>query len=258
MISKIQIKRGKSSNIQAVSILDGEPIFATDTNKLYIGNGSNKVIINDISKPVSVNTSNFYTKVKVNDYGQVIQQANLLTSDLPSISASNIQGLGTCASINQGTSQGQIPILNSQGKFPISTIPLSSSDLLYVYYTGQDVNISPTVKMVFNNNVQIGTAITIEQNNIINLNSVGTYLISYNLTSNTNDAAASLFSITSGSLFYGSLSRNSSSAAVPYTNCSGTFLKTISSPEKIGLKNIGDANLIISSGYCSMNIIKII
>lgn len=258
MISKIQLKRGNSVNIPKVTLSDGEPLFSTDTNKLYIGNGSNKVIINDISKPVNVNTSNFYTKVKVNDYGQVMQQASLLTSDLPPISASNIQGLGTCANINQGTSQGQIPILNSQGKFPISTIPLNSSDLLYLYYTGLDVNISSTVKMVFNNNLQIGTAITIEQNNIINLNIAGTYLISYNLTSNTNDAAVSLFSITSGTLFYGSLSRSSSSATIPYTNCSGTFLKTISSPEKIGLKNIGDANLIISSGYCSMNIIKII
>ncbi|MEG1142838.1 MAG: hypothetical protein RSE41_10430, partial [Clostridia bacterium] len=102
MISKIQLKRGNSVNIPKVTLSDGEPLFSTDTNKLYIGNGSNKVIINDISKPVNVNTSNFYTKVKVNDYGQVMQQASLLTSDLPPISASNIQGLGTCANINQG------------------------------------------------------------------------------------------------------------------------------------------------------------
>ncbi|MEG1008312.1 MAG: hypothetical protein RSE41_04870 [Clostridia bacterium] len=257
MISKIQLKRGNSSNISKVTLSDGEPLFSIDTNKLYIGNGNKKVVINDISKPVSVNTSNFYTKVKVNDYGQVTDQASLIASDLPPISTSNIQGLGTCAIINQGRSEGQIPILDSQGKFPISTIPLNSSDSLYLYYTGLDINISANVKMEFNNNIQKGSAITIEQSNIINLNIAGTYLISYNLTSNTNVAAASLISITSGSLFYGSLSRNSSSAAVPYTNCSATFLRTITSPEKIGLKNIGDANLIISSGYCSMNIIKI-
>lgn len=46
MSQTILIKRGLSTNMSAVTLNTAEPAFTTDTNKLYIGNGANKVLIN--------------------------------------------------------------------------------------------------------------------------------------------------------------------------------------------------------------------
>jgi hypothetical protein len=43
---KIKLKRGLSSNITAVNLDQGEPAFCTDTGKLYIGDGTQNILIN--------------------------------------------------------------------------------------------------------------------------------------------------------------------------------------------------------------------
>jgi hypothetical protein len=45
-MSLIQIKRGLSTNLGALVLQPGELAVATDTGKLYVGNGSDKVLIN--------------------------------------------------------------------------------------------------------------------------------------------------------------------------------------------------------------------
>lgn len=46
MPTTIQLKRGLSAHLGGVTLLAGEPAFTTDTGKLYVGNGNDKVLIN--------------------------------------------------------------------------------------------------------------------------------------------------------------------------------------------------------------------
>ncbi|MEG1705605.1 MAG: hypothetical protein RR290_03415 [Clostridia bacterium] len=123
MSTQIKLKRGLDANLAALTLEAGEPAFVTDTGKLYVGDGKTKIVINPINKPSSLDTTTSYTKVKVNEYGQVISLANILPTDLPLIPASGITGLGTAATLNTGTASGNIPVLNATGKLNDSVLP---------------------------------------------------------------------------------------------------------------------------------------
>lgn len=45
-MATIKLKRGQSTNLPSLNLAAGEPAFTLDTKKLYIGNGSEKVLIN--------------------------------------------------------------------------------------------------------------------------------------------------------------------------------------------------------------------
>ncbi|MEG0220922.1 MAG: hypothetical protein RR702_00845 [Clostridia bacterium] len=123
MSTQIKLKRGLDANVAALSLEAGEPAFVTDTGKLYVGDGKTKVLINPVNKPAGLDTSTSYTKVKVNEYGQVVALANILATDLPPIPASNITGLGSAALANTGTESGNVPILDASGKLSDLVLP---------------------------------------------------------------------------------------------------------------------------------------
>lgn len=80
---KILLKRGTKENIQAAKLDTGEPAFATDTNTIYIGNGDKKEAFHPFSPIEGINTTNHYTKLQANQFGQIIDQSNLTSDDLP-------------------------------------------------------------------------------------------------------------------------------------------------------------------------------
>lgn len=123
MATQIQLKRGLSENFQSVVLKVGEPAFITDLGKLYIGDGTNKVLINPMDKPIGINTTDYSTKIKVNDYGQVIETSITSAEDIPDLPYSKITGLGTAATLNSGTSAGNVPVLDSNGKLVTSILP---------------------------------------------------------------------------------------------------------------------------------------
>lgn len=45
-MATIKLKRGQSTNLPSLSLQAGEPAFTLDTKKLYIGDGTEKVLIN--------------------------------------------------------------------------------------------------------------------------------------------------------------------------------------------------------------------
>lgn len=45
-MATIKLKRGQSANLSSLNLQAGEPAFTLDTKKLYIGNGTEKVLIN--------------------------------------------------------------------------------------------------------------------------------------------------------------------------------------------------------------------
>lgn len=75
-------------------------------------------------------TAGTYTKVTVDSKGRVTTGSTLVVSDLPNnIPTSKISGLGTAATANTGTGQGNVPTIQSGGKLLASIIP----DLSGVY-----------------------------------------------------------------------------------------------------------------------------
>lgn len=158
----IKIKRGQSTNFGSINLEAGEPAFTLDTGKLYIGDGTNKILINpdlaenaetasrlniprkigisgdvngegvdfDGSKDITINaelpnkgTAGTYTKVTTDSKGRVTSGSSLSATDIPTLTLSKISDAGTSASKNVGTSAGQIPILGTGGKLDTSVIP---------------------------------------------------------------------------------------------------------------------------------------
>ncbi len=151
---KIKLKRGLSSNMTAVNLDNGEPAFCTDTGKLYIGDGTSNVLVNpdggtaDVATKLAVaraidldgavtGTVNFDGSANVtmttsigdditNALGLKVNKVDgkgLSTNDYTTTDKNKLAGLGTASTKDTGTSSGNIPILDSNGKLASSTIP---------------------------------------------------------------------------------------------------------------------------------------
>jgi hypothetical protein len=126
MAQTIKVKRGLSTNLPA-SFEMGELAYATDTQKLYVGTGTGRVLINNPEFVLpDVGTEGTYYKVTTDSKGRVVSgQTTLSTTD--------IEGLGTAASKNTGTTSGTIPILGAGGKLNTSVLPaIAISDTFVV------------------------------------------------------------------------------------------------------------------------------
>lgn len=129
----IQIKRGLQENVNTLTLKEGEFAFAKDTGNLYLGNGTDKILINskitvaqsadklttarnisatgdvtatpvsfDGSEDIRLNvvlnnistlTPGTYTKMTVDSKGRITAGSDITISDLPSIPTSKITGL---------------------------------------------------------------------------------------------------------------------------------------------------------------------
>lgn len=157
MSGKIKLKRGNSANFGALILEQGEPAFTLDTGKLYVGNGTDKILINpdtakkletsrsitltgdttgnvnfDGSANVSITTTlansgvtagSGYGIVNVDAKGRVTSGRAMTATDIPNLTLAKITDSGTCANKNVGISAGQVPLLNSSGKLEDSIIP---------------------------------------------------------------------------------------------------------------------------------------
>lgn len=169
----IKLKRGQSVNIPSLTLEPGEPAFALDTGKFYIGDGSSKILINpdqanattadklktartitltgdstgtttfDGSANVSIAvtqknsgvTAGTYPKVTVDAKGTVTVGNTLVAADIPNLTLTKITDSGTAASKNTGTASGNIPVLNAQGKLDSSILPALAITETYVVAT---------------------------------------------------------------------------------------------------------------------------
>jgi hypothetical protein len=170
-VGVIKLKRGNSDNFGAVTLEAGEPAFLLDTGKFYIGNGSQKVLINpdqpnaesasklltprkislsgdvtasgvdfdgtkDITLEASlpnVGSAGTYTKVTTDAKGRVTSGGSLAATDIPTLTLAKISDAGTAASKNVGTASGNVPVLDANGKLSPSILPaLAISDTFVV------------------------------------------------------------------------------------------------------------------------------
>ena len=163
MAKVIQLKRGNSSGLSSVPNTNvGEPIFTPDDGKLYVANGTAKVLINpdkvneateadklSTARTITISgdadgSANFdgsananislilknsgvtagqYSKLTVNAKGVVTAGGQITAADIPNLTLSKITDAGTAASKNIGTNAGDIPVLDSDGKISESMIP---------------------------------------------------------------------------------------------------------------------------------------
>lgn len=168
----IKLKRGNAINFAGITLEAGEPAFVLDEGKLYIGDGTNKILINpdfptsidtatklttarlisvagdgtgsasfDGSANASITlvlantgvTAGTYTKVTVDSKGRITGATNLTASDIPSLTLSKISDAGTAASKNTGTGAGNVPVLDASGKLDASILPaIAISDTFVV------------------------------------------------------------------------------------------------------------------------------
>lgn len=129
MVQTIKVKRGLSTNLP-VSFEMGELAYATDTQNLYVGTGTGRVLINnpEFTLP-DVGTAGAYYKVTTDSKGRVVSgQATLSIADIGDLGT-----LGTAASKDTGTTSGTIPILGADGKLNTSVLPaIAISDTFVV------------------------------------------------------------------------------------------------------------------------------
>lgn len=78
-------------------------------------------------------TAGTYTKLTIDAKGRVTSATTLSASDIPTLTLSKISDAGTAASKNVGTSSGNIPILDANGKIDTAVLPaLAISDTFVV------------------------------------------------------------------------------------------------------------------------------
>lgn len=162
-MATIQIKRGSQEAVGRLVLAQGELAVALDTGNVYIGTTSGNVHLNPpggtadvavkLQTPRSFSatgdataeavsfdgtqnvqlqlalaniaslTPGTYTKVTVDAKGRVTTGTTLEVSDLPSIPSSKVTGLGTAASANTGASQGNVPVIQADGRLLASLLP---------------------------------------------------------------------------------------------------------------------------------------
>ncbi len=157
----IKLRRGNNANLAGLTLQDGEPAFVLDTGKLYVGDGTDKILINPdqanaetatklktartigLSGDATGNTSfdgsanatitvvlansgvaaGTYTKLTVDSKGRVTSATQITTADIPALTLAKITDAGTAASKNTGTAAGNIPVLGTDGKLDTGILP---------------------------------------------------------------------------------------------------------------------------------------
>lgn len=162
-MAKIQVKRGLQENVNNLVLDVGEFAVATDTGNVYVGTTAGVTHVNpkggqadsaakltnaqkfsisgDGTAPEvsfdgtsAVNlvlalaaqsglTAGTYTKLTVNNKGLITGATNIEVTDLPTIPASKISGLGTAATKDTGTSADNVVLVGSDGKIALSLVP---------------------------------------------------------------------------------------------------------------------------------------
>ena len=91
------------------------------------GSGAGTVAVDSSTGAMEINasgvTAGTYEKVTVDSHGVVTSGANLSASDIPSLTLSKITDAGTAAAADTGTSSGNVPVLDSNGKLNTSVLP---------------------------------------------------------------------------------------------------------------------------------------
>lgn len=101
------------------SAIGGVKTTSSGTGTVKINSGGT-MQLNVVNPAITAGT---YTKLTVNTQGLVTGVANVSVSDIPTLTLAKISDAGTAASKNTGTSSGNVPILDSNGKLDTAVLP---------------------------------------------------------------------------------------------------------------------------------------
>lgn len=143
-MAKIKFKRGLSSNVTSLALDQGEPAFCYDTGKLYIGNGSQNVLINPdggtateankLTTPRAISLGGDASGSVNFDGQQDVTITVVITDDSHNHIIANVDGLqsaldGKLAAALKGAING-LAELDASGKVPAAQLPSYVDDVL--------------------------------------------------------------------------------------------------------------------------------
>lgn len=112
-----EVESAKKLSTARTFTFDGDIVA---TSKTFDGSGD--VSFNIVLKNSGV-TEGTYTKIKVNEKGIITETETLTAADIPELTLSKISDAGTAASKDIGTSAGNVPVLDANGKLNDSVLP---------------------------------------------------------------------------------------------------------------------------------------
>lgn len=113
--SVTRVSKAKELENEFTISIGGDVTGSTTTK----GTGTASITVAMATQNVTANTD--YTKVKVNDKG-------IVTFGTDKIELTDINNIGSAASLNGGTGAGNVPILDSDGKLVASVIPVVATN----------------------------------------------------------------------------------------------------------------------------------
>ncbi len=195
MAQTLRVKRGNSENFGSLTLEAGEPAFVLDTKKLYVGDGTNKVLINpdvtgkadtadklttartislagdltgsttfdgSANKSITATLANSgvtagsYPKVTVDAKGRVTAGASLTASDIPTITSAKLSDAGTLEkTANKGAVNGYAS-LDANGKVPLSQ--MSDTIVGQLVHAGEFNASTAVATLTTNGKAVLGTA----------------------------------------------------------------------------------------------------
>lgn len=138
---KVTIASDGTMSVSAVAVADkltSPRVISLSGDATAVGNfdGSQNVNLAVTLKNSGV-VAGEYSKVTVDSKGIVTKGANLVESDIPNISYTKVNGLGTAATKNVGSANGNIPVLGADGKLSADIIPSLAITETHVVATEQ-------------------------------------------------------------------------------------------------------------------------
>ena len=103
---------------------------------IQVGGGDTQTLTLTLKDVVTAGTG---TKITVNSKGLVTGVANLELSDLPTISADDIEGLGTAATLDTGNSAGNVVVVGEDGKINPDLMPALAITSVHVVASQEEM-----------------------------------------------------------------------------------------------------------------------
>lgn len=212
-MATIQIKRGLQAAVSKLVLAQGELAVTLDTGNVYVGTTTGNVHINptggtadqaaklstprnfsatgDATAPavqfdgtqnvelvltlanIAALTPGTYTKVTVDAKGRVTAGQTIEVADLPNIPNTKVTGLGTAATANTGTEQGNVPVVQADGKLLASLLPDLSGTYVPVTTTINGKPLSANVALTADDVGAIPASQKGQANGVAELDSTG-------------------------------------------------------------------------------------
>lgn len=134
---KIILKHGGNTGFDTLVLSQAEPVFNQESKKFYIGDGTNKILINPLSDTEVTALTGRVTTAETN----ITDLQGRMTTAEGKVTTleTTVAGYGDVVTYNVGTTEGTIPVLVADGKLPVSAIPSLAITDTFVVASEEDM-----------------------------------------------------------------------------------------------------------------------